>query len=194
MCELIISSLSLLCVYACMYTYECKHVFILTCEYCVNMYVCVYVCIFIYMGAYTLLYVCVHVYLCAREGIWMYVCDFMCAWLHSTTIMDSSCDPNSVMRDLDLCSLWTQHTGDSKTGPWDDPKISIGSCSKDQITIQIQNCVISCECLLLYLSLLSLSVLFICYLYHFIWPSDIFDQYDYPYHFTWHQWQYTLCI
>jgi len=34
----------------------------------------------------------------------------------------------------------------------------------------------------------SLSILFICYLYHFIWPSDIFDQYDYPYHFIWHQW------
>ena len=101
MCELIISSLSLLCVYACMYTCECKHVFILTCEYCVNMYVCVYVCIFIYMGVYTLLYVCVHVYLCARVGMWM------CVWFHVfgcvTAFQTRSCDPNSVMGDSNLC-------------------------------------------------------------------------------------------
>ena len=30
---------------------------------------------------------------------------------------------------------------------------------------------------------LSLSILFICYLYLFMWLSDIFDQYNYMYHF-----------
>jgi len=41
---------------------------------------------------------------------------------------------------------------------------------------------------------LLLSVLTICYLYYFMWPSDIFYQYDYPYRFIWCQWVYTLSI
>ena len=39
-----------------------------------------------------------------------------------------------------------------------------------------------------------LSIIFICYLYHFIWQSDILDQYDYLHHFMRHQWPFTVFI
>ena len=43
-------------------------------------------------------------------------------------------------------------------------------------------------------SYLSLSVLSIYYLYHFMWPLDIFYQFDYSDHFIWCQWVFTLII
>ena len=70
----------------------------------------------------------VYVYLCVGIGVCMYfvsmcVCVRMslyiivCIWLHVTSFQTSSCDPNSVAGDSNLCSLWTQYTGDSKTNP-----------------------------------------------------------------------------
>ena len=55
-------SLSIMCVYVCMYMYLC-------------MYVCVYVftCVYVYM--YVCMYVCVCTYAC------MYVCMCVCRWL-----------------------------------------------------------------------------------------------------------------
>ena len=33
---------------------------------------------------------------------------------------------------------------------------------------------------------------FTCYSYHFLWPSDLFYQFDYLYHFMRHQWAFTF--
>jgi len=48
--------------------------------------------------------------------------------------------------DADSCSPWTWCTCDSRTDPWDDLEIRIGSCSEDQTAIWIRNRVISCKC------------------------------------------------
>jgi len=68
----------------------------------------------------------------------------------SDTLVRSEPDNKRLKPDLKLCSLQTQYTGDSKNDLWDDPEIPTGSCSEDQTAIQFQNCVILCECLLLY--------------------------------------------
>ena len=77
--------------------------------------------------------------------------EYMCmvAWYSDMDpFVKSGSDPN-------LCSLWTRYIGDSKISPWDNPKICISSYSEDQMAIWIQNCVISCECLLLYHFIIS---------------------------------------
>ena len=79
-----------------------------------------------------------------------------------------------VTGDSDLCSLCTRYTGYLKIIPWDDPEIPTGSCSEDQTAIQIQNCVISCECLLLYYFLIYRCQCYIyATLYHFLWCRGV---------------------
>ena len=72
----------------------------------------------------------------------------MC-WLHVTVFRICSVRSEPSFRrpgpDSDSYSLWTRY-GDLKTDLWDDPYISIGSCSEDQTAIRFRNRVISCEC------------------------------------------------
>ena len=71
----------------------------------------------------------------------------MWVWLRVTAMQTHLVRFGPVTGDSQLCSLWTRYIGDSKTDPWDDPEIRTRSCSEDQISIRIQNRVISCECL-----------------------------------------------
>ena len=96
------------------------------------VYICIYVLVCNYVS------VCIYLYV----GAWMHVC----VWLRGAAIRARLVRSRPVTGDSNLYSLWIQHTGDSKTDPWDDPKIRTGSCSEDQTAIQIQNYVISCEC------------------------------------------------
>ena len=117
------------CMYKCMHDYKCVSI------------VYAWLCVFMYI----LVYICIRVCTCA----FMYTCGYMC-WLYVTAMQTCSCTLNSVTEprpSLDLCSLWTRYTGDSKISPWDDPEIRIGSCSGDRMVIRLQNRIISCECL-----------------------------------------------
>jgi len=97
------------------------------------MHVCIYVCVVFKCE-------CIHVYLCVRVFMRLVVCPaFQTHLVRSRT----------VTRDLDLCSLKTRYTENSKADPWDDPEIHTSSCSEDQTAIRIQNRVISCDCSLL---------------------------------------------
>ena len=109
------------------------------------------------MWVYTYVSVCT-----CRCSVYLYL--YVCVRLCVTAFRTRSCDPNSVTGDSDLCPLWTRYHGDSKTGPWDDPLISTGSCNEDQMTIRFQNRIISYEYLFLYhFSYLPLSI-YICVL------------------------------
>ena len=81
-----------------------------------------------------------------------------CVWLYVIAIRTYSCDLNSLTGDTNLCSLYTRYIGDSKTDTRDDLEIHTGLCSKDQTAIRIQNRVILCECLLCAISYLPLSI------------------------------------
>jgi len=130
-----------------------------------EIYVCVYVCIRVYariMYVYTCMWVCTHVSMCT--------CVYVCMWLCVVAFQTHSCDPNSVIRDLNLCLLWTRFTWNSKTSQWDDSEICASLCSEDRKAIQIQNSVISCECLLLsYFHIYHSQYVFLFYIYHFMW-------------------------
>jgi len=54
-------------------------------------------------------------------SIYVYIRRCVYVRLRVTAFQTRSCDPNSVTGDPNLCSLWTRHSGDSKTDPWDDP-------------------------------------------------------------------------
>ena len=115
----------------------------------------IYIYIWVYVWVRICMYVCLGVCIstCMYVGcVYVYECMFM--WVHELGCVLQRFGPvwwgPDPLQDSDLCPLWTQYTGDSKTNPWDDPEVSIGSCSKDQTVIRIQNHVISCECLLLY--------------------------------------------
>ena len=112
------------------------------------MYVCV-------VYVYTCMWVCTHVSMC--------MCVYVCMWLRVTATRTRSWDPNPVTGDSDLCLLWTRYTGDSKTDSWDDSGVSAGSCSKDQMAIQFQNHVISCECLFLCIFLINVVNRCLCF-------------------------------
>ena len=84
-------------------------------------------------------------HLCVRMAI--------CVWLCVTSMQTCSCAPNPVTEDQTLSGfmfVMNRYAGDSKTDPWDDPKIRTGSCSGDLTVIRFQNRVISFKCLLLY--------------------------------------------
>ena len=116
---------------------------------------CVRACIMCAVGVSMYIYVSFRVYTCcACMLVYTYMCTSMCTYVfvyqnvylvacHSDTdpLARSELDPYS-------CSPWSRYIGDSKTDPWDDSEIHIGSCSEDQTAIQTQNRVISCECLL----------------------------------------------
>ena len=134
------------------------------------------------MHACVSMYIYVRIQVYVRVCLWCaYVYGCMFIWVHGlgcvTAFRTRLVRSEPVAGDSDLYSLWTRYTGDSKTDPWDDSEILTDSCSKDQTTIRFQNHA------LISFSYLSLSVLLTYYLYHFIWLSYIFDQYDHPYHF-----------
>jgi len=94
-------------------------------------------------------YVC-GVYMCT--GVYQYVCKsvfmFTCvliAWYNDTDSFVQSKLSNGRFESVAVMDP----IGDLKIDARDDPEIRTGSCSEDQRTIQIQNCIISCECLLL---------------------------------------------
>ena len=117
-----------------------------------------YVCVCLYMSV--CLGVCMSTCMCMYKCVC--VCVSMCVWLFVAAFRTRSCDPNSVTGGSDLCSLWTRHTDDLRTDPWDDSEICTDLCGEDQTAIWIQNRVISCECLLLYHFLIYRCQ---CYLY-----------------------------
>ena len=86
---------------------------------CVSMYILVYICI----GECTCVFMCTCGYMC------LVIC-YKDADLFLRFEPDNR-RPRSV---LDLYSLWTWYTGDSKTNLWDDPEIH--TCSEDQMMIQ----------------------------------------------------------
>jgi len=117
----------------------------------------------------------------------------MCDWVSicfSCGTQTHSCDLNSVTGDPDLIRIHT------RCGPiyWRFEDWSMGRSEDSYRFVQWRSDGDSDPKLLHFMWVfalvsfpyLSLSVLFICFLYHFIWPSDIFDQYDYSYHFIWH--------
>jgi len=110
---------------------------------CVS-YNCVYGCICgcVYVYAYNVCSIMLVLYLC--------VCVSICVCCMLQQLRIRSCDLNSITGDSDLYLLWTQYTGDLKTDLRVDLEIRTDSCSEDQTTIRIQNCIISCECLLLF--------------------------------------------
>ena len=79
----------------------------------------------------------------------------MSVWLRITAFLDLFVRSKLGNGRFVLVLVMNWYTSDSKTNPWDDPEIYTGSCSEDQTVIQIQNCVISCDCLLLYHFLIS---------------------------------------
>ena len=112
----------IICLYisVCIYINVCWCLFKYAC-----MLVYVYTCICIYVGVH----VCVCVYIveciCVRVGVkrvFMLICMF---WLRATVFWTRSVRSEPSYRrpgpDPDSCSLWTRCTGDSKTGPWDNP-------------------------------------------------------------------------
>ena len=126
------------------------------------------------MYVYTSIYACLSMYSCVYARVacvygytWVYcVCMCVCVcWFPFLSVYLVACYSilDSFVRselgnrrpgpDSELCPLWTRYNGDSKTDSWDDPQISIGSYCEDQTTIRFQNCVISCECLFLCISL-----------------------------------------
>jgi len=121
------------------------------------MRACVWVILCAWMGAWVCVLVFKYMYVCMYVCVYMYVCNCVSIYYVYGYVLQR-CGLARVVRtgnrrpglDPDSCSLWTRYNGNSKTDTWDDPKISTGSCSEDQTTIQIQNYVISCECLLLY--------------------------------------------
>jgi len=122
------------------FRYMWVQVFCIGYVYNICGYVCTYACMHACIYAYThvnCVYTCVYVYI--RVSSWV--------GLRVARFQTRPCDPNSVTGDLFWCSLWTRYTGDSKTDSWDDPEISTGPCSENQMAIQIQNHVISRECL-----------------------------------------------
>ena len=106
---------------------------------------------------YKLVYICIGVYTC----VFMCTCGYMClviCYRDADLFVRSALGNRRPRPDLNLCLLWTQYAGDSKTDPWDDPKICTNLCSGDQTVIQFQNSVISCGvCLLVYFNFSTLS-------------------------------------
>ena len=143
------------------------------------------VCMYVYLCTYVSICGCIPMCVYIYVRVWVHMRWVMCCSI-SDLLVRSEPGNKRLGPDLKFSSLRTEYTGDSKNNLWDDPKIPTGSCSEDQTTIQFQNCVILFECLLLYYFLIyRCHWIFICYLYHFIWPPDIFYQYDYLYHFMW---------
>ena len=95
---------------------------------------------------YILIYICIGVCSCAFICTCSYMCLVIC-YSDADLFVRSKPGNRRPRPDLDLCSLWTQYAGDSKTNLWDDPVIRIDSCSRDQTVIQFQNCIILCKCL-----------------------------------------------
>jgi len=85
--------------------------------------------------------------------IWVYMCVYvngcMFVWVHGLGCVlqcsDLFGEIRTVVGDSDSCSQMTRYTGDSKTDPWDDPKIHTSSCSGDHMVIRFWNHVISCQ-------------------------------------------------
>ena len=103
------------------------------------MYMSVHVCVRMYVYVCG---VCMCTGVCSCEIMCLVACysDFRLVWW----------DPDSL-REIMICARYGPgNTGDSKTDPWDDPKICTSSCNEDQTVIRIQNHIISCECLFLY--------------------------------------------
>jgi len=161
---------------------------------CMHVYtcICVCMCVYVYICMYVL-YVCipvcgcVHVYLCVRV--------FTCACGYVLQRFEPVGEDLDLLREIQTC---TRYGPDSlaiwklihemiwrfvlvravKTRWWSDLK----SCHFMWVFVHVS------------FTYLSLSVLSICYLYHFMWPSDLFYQYDYLYHFMRHQRAFTLFI
>jgi len=93
------------------------------------MYVCINVCMIISVWVlcmlgcmhdyvYVCIYSCVYVCVCVCRGC---VCGYMCLVIcyNDADLFVRSEPGNKRPRpDLDLCSLWTWHIGDSQTDPW----------------------------------------------------------------------------
>ena len=144
-----------------------------------NAYVCMYVCLYLCVNenvcvvyivntcastyastsyvSFVWVHVCVmYVYICVSGWIWlgislpisqslslsMCVCSIAAMWIWS-------CDRNLVSETQSYIRRGPDIPGDSMTDTRDDPEIQIGSCKADQMVIQIRNCVISYERLLL---------------------------------------------
>ena len=155
----IYTSICVYCMYVC--TFICVHVYvrvrmyILCARYVMCIRVCVRcICVRVYVFVFCM-YGCVTVSLSLLISLnsLLYVCS-----LYVTAIQTYSCDPNSVIGDLNLCSQSADMPDDSKTDTRDDSKIWIGSCSTDQMATQNRDRVILCECLLCVITYLLLSV------------------------------------
>ena len=126
--------------------------------------------------------------------VWVLIPLPLCVWLRVTAFRTSLCNP-TWLRGTRSCAVMDLIHGRFENWliGWSGDLYQF--MQEDQIAIRIQNHIISCECLLLYyFPYLSLSVVFKCYLYHFMWPSDLFYQYDYAYHFMRYRWAFTLII
>ena len=106
------------------------------------------------------MYVCVGIHVCMHY-VSICVCVHMCLHNHRVCLVARYSFSNSFVRPefgnrrFKVVLIRDSIHRRFEDRPMDNPEIHTGSCSEDQTTIRFQNCVISCECLLLYLFLIS---------------------------------------
>ena len=126
----------------CKFKCACAHYIVVCMNVCVHRYVHEYVRIFVYL--HVGVYMCACVCLGIRVNICVSVC-FSCS--DSNLIVQS--EPNN--RDLDLCSQSADTPGDLKTDTRGSSEVQTSSCSADPTMIRIRNCIISCECIFIFI-------------------------------------------
>jgi len=169
------------------YNVFCKCIYVYVCMI-ISMYVCIDLCIYICVYLYIHMSVGVHVCVSVQGwvlGVYLYLFVWSVACYSVSDSLVQS-ELGNGRSGFVLVVDPTQWQFEDRSMRWSgDPyQFVMWRLNGDSVP----NCVISCECLLLYRFLyLPLSVVFICYLYYYMWSSALFYQFVYLYHFIWHQ-------
>jgi len=167
---------------------------------CVDVCACVGMCIYIYN-----MYVCVYSYICMYVGIPVYVCTCgVRVWIHVWVYYVCVDSPSSLY--LVASYNDTDPFGEIRTRyrrlefvlvvnpiqwQFEDQSMRWSRDSYRFMQLRPDGDSISKLCHFMWVfvsmsfSYLSLPVVHTCYLFYFIWLSDVFDQYDYPYYCIW---------